>query len=94
MKNYPAKAGYPLSESTVSKITNLLASILKSALDDDKIYNNLMSKVKRKKPKKVNKAMPLDISTVQGLAHSFAPQWQILIWMGFFTGLCDVFLYG
>jgi len=87
MKNYPAKTGYQLSESTVNKITNLLASILKSALDNDKIHNNPMSKVKRKKPKKVNKAMPLDISTVQGLAHSLAPQWQILIWMGFFTGL-------
>jgi integrase len=87
MKNYPAKTGYQLSESTVNKITNLLASILKSALDNDKIHNNPMSRVKRKKPKKVNKAMPLDISTVQGLAHSFAPQWQILIWMGFFTGL-------
>ena len=87
MKNYPAKTGYQLSESTVNKITNLLASILKSALDNDKIHNNPMSKVKRKKPKKVNRAMPLDISTVQNLANTFAPQWQILIWMGFFTGL-------
>jgi integrase len=87
MKNYPAKTGYQLSESTVNKITNLLASILKSALDNDKIHNNPMSKVKRKKAKKINKATPLDISTVQNLANSFAPQWQILIWMGFFTGL-------
>jgi integrase len=46
-----------------------------------------MSKVKRKKPKKINKAMPLDLSTVQNIANSFAPQWRILIWMGFFTGL-------
>lgn len=87
LKNYPAKTGYQLSESTVNKITNLLASILKSALDNDKIHNNPMSKVKRKKPKKINKATPLDISTVQNLANSFAPQWQILVWMGFFTGL-------
>jgi len=87
MKNYPSKTGYQLSESTVNKVTNLLASILKSALDNDKIHNNPMSKVKRKKPKKVNKAIPLDLSTVQNIANSFAPQWRILIWMGFFTGL-------
>jgi integrase len=87
MKNYPSKTGYQLSESTVNKVTNLLASILKSALDNDKIHNNPMSKVKRKKPKKINKAMPLDLSTVQNIANSFAPQWRILIWMGFFTGL-------
>lgn len=87
LKNSPAKTGYQLSESTVNKLTNLLASILKSALDNDKIYNNPMTKVKRKKPKKVKKAMPLELGTVQALANSLAPQWRILIWMGFFTGL-------
>lgn len=87
LKNSPAKTGYQLSESTVNKLTNLLASILKSALDNDKIYNNPMSKVKRKRPKKVKKAMPLDLAIVQALANSFAPQWRVLIWMGFFTGL-------
>jgi integrase len=87
LKNSPARTGYQLSESTVNKLTNLLASILKSALDNDKIHNNPMSKVKRKKPKKVKKAMPLELETVQALANSLAPQWRILIWMGFFTGL-------
>ena len=87
LKNAPAKTGYQLSESTVNKLTNLLASVLKSALDNGKIYTNPMSRVKRKKPKKVKKATPLELETVQALANSFAPQWRILIWMGFFTGL-------
>lgn len=87
LKNSPAKTGYQLSESTVNKLTNLLASILKSALDNDKIHNNPMTKVKRKKVKKVKKASPLALSTIDALANSLAPQWRILIWMGFFTGL-------
>lgn len=87
MKNEVASTGYRLSPSYVEKITNLLGQILRSAMDNDKIYVNPMTKVKRKKLKHKKQVVPLEISIVQALADGFASRWKPVIWIGFFTGM-------
>jgi len=87
MKNEVASTGYRLSPSYVEKITNLLGQILRSAIDNDKIYVNPMTKVKRKKLKHKKQVVPLEISLVQALADGFASRWKPIIWIGFFTGM-------
>lgn len=87
LKEKPATTGYQLSANTVEKLTNLLGAILKDAHANDRIHNNPMQKIKRKKPKQEKRIVPLSIETVQKLADGFAPRWQILVWIGFCTGL-------
>jgi len=87
MKNEVASTGYRLSPSYVEKLTNLLGQILRSAIDNDKIYVNPMTKVKRKKLKHKKQVVPLEISMVQALADGFASRWKPVIWIGFFTGM-------
>lgn len=87
LKRHPASTGYQLGENTVEKLVNLLGAILKDAYINDRIHNNPMSKIKRKKPKQTKKVIPLSFETIQSLAEGFAPRWQILIWIGYFTGL-------
>jgi integrase len=87
MKNEVASTGYRLSPSYVEKLTNLLGQILRSAMDNDKIYVNPMTKVKRKKLKHKKQVVPLEISMVQALADGFASRWKPVIWIGFFTGM-------
>ena len=87
LKNKPALTGYQLQANTVEKLTNLLGAILKDAHLNGRIHSNPMSKIKRKKPKQTKKVTPLSLETVDLLAKGFAPRWQILIWIGFYTGL-------
>jgi integrase len=87
LKNKPAKTGYQLSANTVEKLTNLLGAILKDAHANDRIHNNPMTKIKRKKPKQSKKITPLSLEMIQALANGFAPRWQLVVWIGFFTGL-------
>ena len=87
LKEKPATTGYQLSANTVEKLTNLLGAILKDAHANDRINNNPMQKIRRKKPKQVKKVVPLSLDTIQKLSDGFAPRWQILIWIGFYTGL-------
>lgn len=83
----PSSTGYVLKANTIEKLTNLLGAILKDAYNNDRINSNPMTKIKRKKPKKVQKVVPLNIETVKKLAAALAPRWQILVWVGYFTGL-------
>ena len=87
LKEKPASTGYQLSANTVEKLTNLLGAILKDAHANDRIHNNPMQKIKRKKPKQEKRVVPLSFTTVQKLAEGFAPRWQILVWIGYYTGL-------
>lgn len=87
LKEKPATTGYQLSANTVEKLTNLLGAILKDAHANDRIHNNPMQKIKRKKPKQERRIVPLSLETIQRLADGFAPRWKIVVWIGFFTGL-------
>lgn len=87
LKNTVATTGYRLKQSYIEKLTNQLGSILRVALDNDVIHTNPMSKIKRRKPKSEKRVIPLDMTTIKNLADGFAPRWQIVIWIGFFTGM-------
>jgi integrase len=87
LKNSKARTGYQLSESTANKMMNLLASIFKEAVANEYVHKTPFSTIKRKKPKNKRKVVPLDYQTVQAIADKFAPQWKLLIWLGFYTGM-------
>ena len=61
LKEKPAATGYQLSANTIEKLTNLLGAILKDAHSNDRIHNNPMQKIKRKKPKQEKKLKRLSI---------------------------------
>jgi integrase len=82
-----ATTGYQLKPSYIEKLTNQLGSILRVALDNEVIHKNPMSKIKRRKPKTDKRIAPLDMATIKNLADGFAPRWQIVVWIGFFTGM-------
>ena len=87
LKNTVATTGYQLKPSYIEKLTNQLGSILRVALDNEVIHKNPMSKIKRRKPKTDKRIVPLDMATIKSLADGFAPRWQIVVWIGFFTGM-------
>ena len=87
LKNTVATTGYRLKPSYVEKLTNQLGAIFRVAMDNDVIHKNPMSKIKRRKPKSEKRIVPLDMHTIQSLANGFAPRWQIMVWIGFFTGM-------
>ncbi len=87
LKNTIATTGYRLKPSYVEKLTNQLGAIFRVAMDNDVIHKNPMSKIKRRKPKSEKRIVPLDMQTIQALANGFAPRWQIVVWIGFFTGM-------
>ena len=87
LKNTVATTGYQLKPSYIEKLTNQLGSILRVALDNEVIHKNPMSKIKRRKPKTDKRIVPLDMATIKNLADGFAPRWQIVVWIGFFTGM-------
>jgi integrase len=87
LKNTVATTGYRLKPSYIEKLTNQLGAIFRVAMDNEVIHKNPMSKIKRRKPKTEKRIVPLDMQTVQALANGFAPRWQILVWIGFFTGM-------
>ena len=87
MKNTVSSTGYQLSDSTALKQLNLLASILKEAVANDYLNKTPFATIKRKKPKNKSKAQPLSLQKVQELADGLAPQWKLVVWLGFYTGM-------
>lgn len=77
-----------LTDSTVAKHANLLASILKMAVDDGYLDKSPMP-IKRGKGKviKKRKIVPYTYDTVQRITSAFPEKWRILIWIMYYTGL-------
>ena len=76
-----------LSPRTVEKHVNLLASILKMAQENGYIQKTPFTTIKRKKAKVLHKRIPLNNQQVNSLASKFAPQYRILVWIGYWTGM-------
>ena len=87
MKSGSLDGRKPLAERTANKHVDQLASIFKVALQNDYIHKTPFVDFKRKKPKKINRVHPLSFNAVSDIAGSFAPKWQLLIWLGFYTGM-------
>lgn len=76
-----------LSPRTIEKHVNLLASILKMAQENGYLQKTPFTTLKRKKAKILKKRIPLDNQQVNVLASKFAPQYRILVWIGYWTGM-------
>ena len=77
-----------LEDSTVTKHANLLASILKMAVDEGYLDKSAMpSKRGKGKVQKKRKIIPYTLDTVQKIASAFPERWRILIWIMYYTGL-------
>lgn len=76
-----------LSPRTVEKHVNLLASILKKAYENGYLHKSPFVGLKRKKAKKRNKAMPLSHELVTQIANAMQPQYRIMVWIGYWTGM-------
>ena len=79
--------GKPLSEYTVQKYVNLLASILKVARENNFIYHSPFEKIRRKKVKPLREATPLDCIEAEELANKMPDSLKILVWIPIYTGL-------
>lgn len=76
-----------LSERTVEKRRNLLAQILKKAVQNEYLDKSPFAKLTFKKAKTVNKVVPLTYDQVGNLADSLTPRFRIMIWIGYYTGM-------
>ena len=76
-----------LSPRTVEKILNLLAQILKVAVESEYLYKTPFSGWTRGKATKLNKVVPLTQSQVDQIAQNLAPEYRIMVWIGYWTGM-------
>lgn len=87
LKNSASATGNILKDTYIEKLTNQLGQIFRSAIDNEVVHKNPMTKIKRRKPKSEKRVVPLSMETVKALADGFAPRWRIVVWIGFFTGM-------
>ena len=76
-----------LSPRTVEKILNLLAAILKVAVENDYLYKNPFNGWNRGKAVKLNKVVPLTQDQVDEIARNLPPKYRIMVWIAFWTGM-------
>jgi integrase len=76
-----------LADKTIERHVNLLASILKKAVQNGYLHTSPFAQIKRKKAKAKRKIVPLDPKTVQKIAAGFAERFRLIIWIGFYTGM-------
>jgi integrase len=71
----------------IQKQENLLASILKKAVENDYLHASPFSKLKRPKAKKKNKVVPMTFAQVEQLANLLPKQYRIIVWIGYYTAM-------
>ena len=80
--------GSPLNENYVEKIAIHLGMILNAAVDNDYLESSPMKKVKKRKGKvKKKKVVPLSMDQVSKIAENMSPQYRLIVWLGFYTGM-------
>ena len=79
--------GKNLSSYTIQKYVNLMASILKSAKENDFIASSPFEKIRRKKVKPERKAMPLELEQVEALIFELPEHVQLMVWIPYLTGM-------
>lgn len=77
----------PLAPRTAEKHVNLLASIFNKAQANGYIQKTPFATIKRKKAKILHKRIPLTNQEVKALAQALPPQYRILVWIGYWTGM-------
>lgn len=76
-----------LSPRTVEKLLNLLAAILKVAVENEYLYKTPFAGWVRGKATKLNKVVPLTKSQVDEISKNLAPEYRIMVWIGYWTGM-------
>jgi integrase len=76
-----------LSDRTIEKRRNLLAQILKKAVQNEYLDKTPFAKLTFSKAKTVNKVVPLTYDQVKNLANSLTARFRIMIWIGYYTGM-------
>jgi integrase len=76
-----------LSPRTIEKAENLLAAILKKAVENEYLHATPFSKLKRPKAQKKNKVVPMTYEKVEKLASLLPPQYRIVVWIGYYTAM-------
>jgi integrase len=80
--------GLPLNENYVEKIAIHLGMILNTAVDNEYLESSPMRKVKKRKGKvKKKKVVPLTMDQVSRIAENMSPQYRLIVWLGFYTGM-------
>ena len=79
--------GKNLSPYTIQKYVNLMASILKSAKDNDLIASSPFEKIRRKKVKPKRKVTPLELEQVEALIAELPEHVQLMVWIPYLTGM-------
>jgi len=76
-----------LADKTIERHVNLLATILKKAVQNGYLHSTPFAQIKRKKAKAMRKIVPLEAKMVQKIAAGFAERFRLVIWIGFYTGM-------
>lgn len=76
-----------LSPRTVEKLLNLLAAILKVAVENEYLYKNPFVGWTRGKATKLNKVKPLTQEQVEVIAKNLPAKYRLMVWIGFWTGM-------
>ena len=76
-----------LAPRTVEKILNLLAQILKTAVENEFLLKSPFDKVKRPKAQKLREPIPLTKDQVQAIANELQEIYRLLIWVGYWTAM-------
>jgi integrase len=77
------KANLKLAPKTVEKHVNLLATILKKALENEYILKNPMKVIKRPKAHRLKKVEPLSRDSIDDLISVFPKSRRIIVELGF-----------
>ena len=76
-----------LSDRMVEKQENMLAQILKKAVENDYLHATPFAKLKRTKAKKRNKVTPMSYEQVEKLANLLPKQYRLIVWIGYYTAM-------
>jgi len=76
-----------LSARTVQKQENLLAAILKKAVENEYLHASPFATLKRPKAKKKNPVVPMSMEQVRKLASLLPKQYRIVVWIGYYTAM-------
>lgn len=76
-----------LAPRTVEKILNLLAQILKTAVENEYLLRSPFEKVKRPKAQKLSEPVPLTKDQVQAIVNELPEMYQLMVWIGYWTAM-------
>jgi integrase len=87
MKNLGPNGAKGLADKTIERHMNLLATILKKAVQNGYLHQTPFSQLKRKKAKSRKKIEPLEPKMVQKIAAGFSERFRLVVWIAFYTGM-------